>query len=157
MALQEPRSIDKIAEIDRHIACANSGSPPTPDFSYSLKTLIGISTALFHTLRALIKALDASNHVFRAILALQEPRSIDKIAEIDRHIACANSGLAADSRTLIEHARVESQNHRFTYDEPMPVESCTQSLCDLALRFSGDGKEATMVRAQRSCGSSGTC
>ena len=27
----------------------------------------------------------------------------------------------------------------------MPVESCTQSLCDLALRFSGD-EEATMVR-----------
>lgn len=76
----------------------------------------------------------------------QEPRSIDKIAEIDRHIACANSGLTADSRTLIEHGRVESQNHRFNYDEPMPVESCTQSLCDLALRFSGDGKEATMVR-----------
>ena len=41
--------------------------------------------------------------------ATQEPRSIDKIAEIDSHIACANSGLSADSRTLIEHARVETQ------------------------------------------------
>lgn len=27
------------------------------------------------------------------------------------------------------------QSHRFSYNEPMPVESCTQSLCDLALRF----------------------
>ena len=43
------------------------------------------------------------------ICATQEPRSIDKIAEIDSHIACANSGLSADSRTLIEHARVETQ------------------------------------------------
>lgn len=124
----------------------------------------------------------------------QEPRSIDKIAEIDTHIACANSGLSADSRTLIEHARVETQvffihcmlflpefstrkcrvcacvgwvqlchhrlcwqppnvdhlsclqQHRFTYNEPMPVESCTQSLCDLALRFGEDGEEDTMVR-----------
>jgi 20S proteasome subunit alpha 5 len=68
-------------------------------------------------------------------LHAQEPRSIDKIAEIDRHIACANSGLTADSRLLIEHARVESQNHRFTYNEAIPVESCTQALCDLALKF----------------------
>lgn len=40
---------------------------------------------------------------------VQEPRSIDKIAEIDEHIACANSGLTADSRTLIDHGRVETQ------------------------------------------------
>lgn len=37
------------------------------------------------------------------------------------------------------------QQHRFTYNEPMPVESCTQSLCDLALRFGEDGEEDTMV------------
>ena len=30
------------------------------------------------------------------------------------------------------------QSHRFTYNEPMPVESCTQSLCDLALQFGED-------------------
>jgi hypothetical protein len=37
------------------------------------------------------------------------------------------------------------QQHRFTYNEPMPVESCTQSLCDLALRFGEDSDEAGMV------------
>lgn len=31
------------------------------------------------------------------------------------------SGLTADARTLIDHARVEAQSHRFTYDEPMKV------------------------------------
>ena len=30
------------------------------------------------------------------------------------------------------------QQHRFTYNEAMPVESCVQSLCDLALRFGED-------------------
>jgi hypothetical protein len=45
------------------------------------------------------------------------------------------SGLTADARTLIEHARVEAQQHTFTYNEAIPVESLTQSLCDLALRF----------------------
>jgi hypothetical protein len=38
------------------------------------------------------------------------------------------------------------QNHRFTFNEAMPVESCTQSLCDLALRFGEDGQEESMVR-----------
>ena len=84
------------------------------------------------------------------------------MAEVDEHIGVAMSGLTADARTLIEHARVETQvrvrlfasfkemsaliparltrgagaqQHRFSYNEPMPVESCTQALCDLALRF----------------------
>jgi len=51
------------------------------------------------------------------------------------------SGLTADARTLIDHARVESQQHRFTYNEAMPVESITQSLCDLALRFGEDDSD----------------
>ncbi|PVU93247.1 hypothetical protein BB559_003355 [Furculomyces boomerangus] len=64
--------------------------------------------------------------------------SIEKILEIDTHIGCAMSGLTADSRTIIEHARVEAQNHTFTYEETIPVESLSQSICDLALRF-GEG------------------
>lgn len=37
------------------------------------------------------------------------PSSIEKIFEIDRHIGCACSGLTADARMLVEHARVEAQ------------------------------------------------
>lgn len=55
--------------------------------------------------------------------------------EIDRHLGCAMSGLTADARTMIDHARVTSQNHAFTYDEKIKVESATQAVCDLALRF----------------------
>lgn len=95
--------------------------------------------------------------------------------EIDEHIGCAMSGLTADARTLVEHARVQTQvialcfegrvyivciwwhqpcidhdlavqNHRFSYNEPMSVESTTQALCDLALRF-GEGDEESMVIA----------
>lgn len=76
---------------------------------------------------------------------LLEPSSVEKIMEIDEHIGCAMSGLTADARTLIEHGRVETQNHRFSYNEPMTVESTTQSLCDLALRF-GEGDEDSMSR-----------
>lgn len=62
----------------------------------------------------------------------------------------AVSGLLADARTLVEHARVEAQNHTFTYNEPMPVESLTQSVCDLALSFGEGGKEnkSKMVRSR---------
>ncbi|GMH34482.1 hypothetical protein BSKO_02316 [Bryopsis sp. KO-2023] len=77
---------------------------------------------------------------------LLEPSSVEKLMEIDEHLGCAMSGLTADARTLIEHARVETQQHRFSYDEPMPVESCTQSLCDLALRFGEDGDDSGMSR-----------
>ena len=34
---------------------------------------------------------------------------MEKIMEIDEHIGCAMSGLIADARTLVEHARVETQ------------------------------------------------
>jgi len=71
---------------------------------------------------------------------LLESSSIEKIMEVDTHIGCAMSGLTADARTMIEHARVETQNHRFNYDEPMTVEACTQAICDLALRFGEDRK-----------------
>lgn len=57
---------------------------------------------------------------------MQEPSSIEKVAEIDEHIGVAMSGLTADARTLIDHGRVETQQHRFTYNEPMPLESVTQ-------------------------------
>ena len=52
--------------------------------------------------------------------------SVEKIAEIDTHIGAAMSGLVADARTLVDHARVEAQNHTFTYDEPIGVEALTQ-------------------------------
>lgn len=41
--------------------------------------------------------------------SLLEPSSIEKIFEIDAHIGCAMSGLTADSRTIVDHARVEAQ------------------------------------------------
>lgn len=81
----------------------------------------------------------------RVTSPLLEPASIEKIMEIDSHIGCAMSGLTADARTLIEHARSETQNHFFTFNEPMPAESCTLSLCDKCLAF-GEGDDDSMSR-----------
>ena len=65
----------------------------------------------------------------RVTSPLMEPSSMDKIMEIDAHCAAAVSGLTADAKTMVEHGRVESQNHYFTFNEPMPVESLCQTLC----------------------------
>lgn len=78
----------------------------------------------------------------RLTSSLLDPSSVEKIMEIDSHLGCAMSGLTADARTLVEHARVETQNHRFTFNEPMGVESCTQAVCDLALRFGENGDDS---------------
>lgn len=84
----------------------------------------------------------------RVTSTLLETSSVEKIVEIDSHIGCAMSGLQADARSMVEHARVESQNHAFHYNEPLRVESCTQAICDLALRFGegADGEESIMSR-----------
>lgn len=84
----------------------------------------------------------------RVTSTLLEASSVEKILEIDSHIGCAASGLQADARSMVEHARVESQSHSFHYNEPLRVESCTQAVCDLALRFGegAGGEEAIMSR-----------
>eukprot|EP01012_Entosiphon_sulcatum_P019718 TRINITY_DN2463_c0_g1_i1.p1 TRINITY_DN2463_c0_g1~~TRINITY_DN2463_c0_g1_i1.p1 ORF type:complete len:243 (+),score=36.18 TRINITY_DN2463_c0_g1_i1:26-754(+) len=81
----------------------------------------------------------------RLTSTLLEPDSINKIVELDHHIGCVMSGLTADARTLIEHARVEAQNHRFTYNEPIRVETCTLAVCDLSLGFGEGGKQKKIM------------
>lgn len=40
--------------------------------------------------------------------------SVEKLFEIDSHVGCAVSGLTADAKMLVEHARVEAQvNEQF--------------------------------------------
>ena len=84
----------------------------------------------------------------RLTSALVESTSIEKILQIDSHIGCAMSGLTADARTLVDHARAEAENHRFTYDEPLFVNSLVHSVSDLALDFSDSSskKKKKMAR-----------
>ncbi|KAI5962512.1 PUP2 [Candida pseudojiufengensis] len=84
----------------------------------------------------------------RVTSSLLESSSIEKIIEIDHHIGCAMSGLTADARSMIDHARVSSLTHNLYYDESIGVESLTQNVCDLALRFGegADGEKRLMSR-----------
>jgi 20S proteasome subunit alpha 5 len=73
---------------------------------------------------------------------LMIPSSLDKIMEVDAHVACAVSGLTADAQSMVEHGRVQAQNHFFTYNESMPVRSLTQSLCALSANFGTDDEDS---------------
>ena len=57
------------------------------------------------------------------------------------------SGLIADSRTMVDKARVDGQNHWFVYNEPMTVESVAQSVSNLAMKFGKYENETPMVSA----------
>ena len=73
---------------------------------------------------------------------LQEPSKSEKLVEIDKHCAVAMSGIVGDARVLIDHARVESLNHKFNYLEPLQIDLITQSVSDLAMNF-GEGYEGS--------------
>lgn len=91
-------------------------------------TAIGISTS-----EGVILAVEK-----RVTSPLLESDSVEKIMEVETHVGCAMSGLTADARSLIDHARVTAVQHDLYYHEPVGVETLTQSICDLALRF-GEG------------------
>jgi len=107
----------RLFQVEYAIAAINLGS-----------TAVGITTS-----QGVVLAAEK-----RITSPLLLPSSIEKVLELDSHVGCAMSGLTADARTLIDHARVDAQNYRFTYDEPISVQSLTQSICDLALRFGED-------------------
>lgn len=70
---------------------------------------------------------------------LMEPKSIEKIFQIDRHIGCATSGLVADARILVDQARVIAQISKITYDEEMSVEALVKRVCDYKQNYTQYG------------------
>lgn len=66
--------------------------------------------------------------------------SLEKIYQIDDHIACATTGLVADGRHLIEIAREEAQWNKIRYGEPISVKELVNILCEyehMYTRFDG--------------------
>ncbi len=61
---------------------------------------------------------------------LLEPRSIEKIFQLDEHVGAATSGLVADARVLIDKARLESQVNQMSYGEKIDVGTLTRKVCE---------------------------
>lgn len=79
------------------------------------------------------------------------PSSLEKTIQIDTHIGAVLAGLVSDARSLIDYARVECQNHRFTYNEPMSVLAVAETIADLAIDF-GEGKKNRKTEMARPYG-----
>ncbi|MHA1299427.1 MAG: archaeal proteasome endopeptidase complex subunit alpha [Candidatus Helarchaeota archaeon] len=62
---------------------------------------------------------------------LQIPGKTEKIFKIDSHLGCVIAGLTADAQTLIDHARVQAQINRLSYDEPIDVRALVKRVCEL--------------------------
>jgi 20S proteasome subunit alpha 5 len=65
---------------------------------------LGSTTVGIQTSQGVVLAVEK-----RTQSPLLDSDSVEKIMEIDSHVACAMSGLTADARTMVEHARVTSQ------------------------------------------------
>jgi hypothetical protein len=74
----------------------------------------------------------ASDFILNSLSHLPPPLSFAVFphAFVSSHVGCAMSGLMADARTLVEQARMDCQNHKFTYNEVMSTESCAKSICE---------------------------
>jgi len=64
--------------------------------------------------------------------------SIKKVVEISKVHLAGVSGLTADGNILLDHGRVEAQNHQFTYNENMPTKSLVRRMCDYAMNFGAE-------------------
>jgi len=70
---------------------------------------------------------------------LVEEVSIEKIFQVDEHIGASASGLIADARALIDHARIEAQINRLRYDEPINVQTLAKRIGDIKQLYTQHG------------------
>ena len=66
-------------------------------------------------------------------------KSIEKIFQVDKHLAAAASGIVSDGRILIERAQLLAQQHRITYDSPIDIQSLVRDVCNLKQYFTQIG------------------
>ena len=75
----------------------------------------------------------------RVIDKLVVIESVEKVFQIDEHIAAAASGIMSDARILIEKAQVLAQQHRVTYDEPMEPAALAKEISNLKQAYTQYG------------------
>jgi len=75
----------------------------------------------------------------RALDKLMVIDSIEKVFQIDDHIAAAAAGIVSDGRIIIEKAQVLAQQHRVTYDSPIDIFSLTKEICNIKQAYTQYG------------------
>ena len=67
----------------------------------------------------------------RIVDSLVVPEAVEKIWQIDDHMAATASGILSDARVLIERAQLRAQQHHVTYDTPIDTLSVVKDICNL--------------------------
>ena len=76
----------------------------------------------------------------RTTLKLQDPRiTPSKICKIDNHVLLAFAGLSADSRILVDKARVDAQSHKLTLEDPVSVDYLTRYVAGVQQKYTQSG------------------
>jgi len=57
--------------------------------------------------------------------------AIEKMFQIDDHMAATASGIISDARVLIERAQLKAQQHRVTYDTRIDILDIVKEVCSL--------------------------
>ena len=66
-------------------------------------------------------------------------KSVEKIYEVDEHIAATASGILSDGRILIEKAQLLGQQHKVSYDTPVDILSLVKEICDVKQAYTQYG------------------
>ena len=67
----------------------------------------------------------------RIVDPLVVPDAVEKIFQIDDHIATTAAGILSDARVLVDRAQLKAQQHRVTYDSPIEVKDIVKDIADL--------------------------
>lgn len=67
----------------------------------------------------------------RIVDSLVVPEAVEKVFEIDDHIAATASGILSDARVLTERAQLKAQQHRVTYDAAIDTLSIVKDISNL--------------------------
>lgn len=75
----------------------------------------------------------------RKFTKLMDKDTVQKIFRMDEHIGVAISGLHADSRILVDYARVQCQVHKLTYNVPVRMLTITKKLANIKQSYTQHG------------------
>ena len=67
----------------------------------------------------------------RIVDSLVVPEAVEKIWQVDDHLAATASGILSDARVLIERAQLRAQQHRVSYDTPIDSLTVVKDICNL--------------------------
>lgn len=64
----------------------------------------------------------------KSVPKLQDSRTIKKINKVDEHLFMSYAGIIADSRFLIDYARLQSQSYRYSLNTKPSVDYITKQV-----------------------------